>query len=60
MNQTSWIAAGIFIGFVVYITIKGELSAYKDAILGTNAKASATPQASDLLPGLLVGLEGML
>jgi len=42
--QTSWIAGSVFVGFLVYVTVKGELPAYKDAIFGpgTTAPAPAT------------------
>lgn len=39
MNQTSWIAVFLFLGFAVFITIRGELGSYKDAILGTSNTA---------------------
>lgn len=46
MNQTSWIAAFLFLGFIVFVTIRGELPQYKDAILGgettSDAQAAAT------------------
>jgi hypothetical protein len=32
--QTSWIAASLFIGFIVYVTVKGQLAAYQQAIFG--------------------------
>lgn len=32
MGQTSWIAAYLIIGFLVYITIKGQLPAYREVI----------------------------
>lgn len=50
MNQTSWIASFLFIGFIVFITIRGELPQYKDAILGgetsTEAQTAANTAAS--------------
>jgi hypothetical protein len=53
-SQTSWIAAMLFIGFVVYITIKGQLSQFKTAIFnGKNAvtqaaEAAGNPTGKDL------------
>jgi hypothetical protein len=48
MNQTGWIAASIFIGFLVYVTIKGELPAYKDAIFsGAPSKPAASPSVAE-------------
>jgi hypothetical protein len=50
--QTSWIAGGVFVGFVVYITIKGELPAYRDAIFGGQDKAApAATNESSISPG---------
>jgi hypothetical protein len=34
ISQTSYVAAFLFLGFVVFITIRGELPQYKNAILG--------------------------
>jgi hypothetical protein len=34
MSQSSYIAGFIFAGFLIFITIKGELPQYKQAILG--------------------------
>lgn len=34
ISQTSYIAAFIFIGFLVFVTIRGELPQYRDAVLG--------------------------
>jgi hypothetical protein len=42
VNQSSYIAAFIFIGFVVYVTVKGELPAYKAAILGSTSSTSTS------------------
>lgn len=42
MNQSTVIAFFLLIGFVVYITIKGELPAYA-AILGFGSQASTSP-----------------
>lgn len=46
-NQTSWIAASLFIGFVVYITIRGELAKYKAAILGGQTQGTAMGAAGN-------------
>jgi hypothetical protein len=35
ISQTSYIAAFILIGFLIFITIRGELPKYKAAILGS-------------------------
>lgn len=40
--QTSFIVAFLVIGFVVFITIRGELTQYKAAIFGAS---TTTPQA---------------
>ena len=40
MSQTSLIAAGLVIGFIVFITIKGELPAYIAVFTGAGAKAA--------------------
>ena len=32
MNQSSWIAVALIVGFIVFVTIKGELQAYRDVI----------------------------
>lgn len=37
ISQTSYIAAFILIGFIVFVTLRGELPKYKEAILGTGA-----------------------
>lgn len=44
MNQTNWIAAYLLIGFVVYVTVKGQLSQYLQ-VLGLGGGTSTTPQA---------------
>lgn len=35
MSQTSYIAAFLFIGFVIFVTVRGELPQYKAAVLGS-------------------------
>jgi hypothetical protein len=42
MNQTSWIAAFIFIGFFVYITVKGQLPQFQAVIFGGSTTGGAT------------------
>lgn len=50
--QTSWIAGAVFVGFVVYITIKGELPQYRDAIFGGGqVKSTAPANESSTSPG---------
>lgn len=34
ISQTSFVAAFLFVGFIVFVTIRGELPQYKTAILG--------------------------
>jgi hypothetical protein len=34
MSQTSYVAAFIFLGFVMFVTVRGELPQYKSAVLG--------------------------
>lgn len=35
MSQASYIAAFIFIGFVIFVTVRGELPQYQAAVLGS-------------------------
>lgn len=42
ISQTSYIAAFFFIGFLVFVTIRGELPQYKSAIFGGGSSASTT------------------
>jgi hypothetical protein len=49
MNQTSWMAGSIFIGFVVFVTIRGELTLYKDAIFGSGAEKAVQISALDTI-----------
>jgi hypothetical protein len=54
MNQTSVIFFGLLIGFIVFIVLKGELSAYL-AVLGLSGVTSKTvaplnPAISNLSP----------
>lgn len=41
-SQTSYIAAFLFIGFIVFITIRGELPQYKAAIFGGDVTAATS------------------
>lgn len=38
--QTSYIVAFLVIGFIVFVTIRGELTAYKQAIFGAPSTQS--------------------
>ncbi len=38
-SQTSYIVGFLFLGFIIFIAIKGELPAYKAAIFGGTAPA---------------------
>lgn len=52
MSQSNFIAAFIFAAFVVYITLKGELSQYMKLII-PQTSASTTPAiTSSALPDL--------
>lgn len=42
MNQSSTILLAAFLGFIVYITIGGELEVYKAAIFGGTVAAKGT------------------
>jgi hypothetical protein len=42
MNQVNWIAAFLFIGFFVYVTIKGQLPQFQSAIFGGQQSGAAT------------------
>ena len=41
-GQQTWIAVGVLIGFIVFITVRGELPAYLD-ILNPVSKTNITP-----------------
>lgn len=45
MPQTSTIAAALIVGFIVFITVRGELPKYL-AILGLGSQATSTSAAS--------------
>jgi len=49
MSQSSIIVAALIIGFLIYITVKGELPSYKAILLGTSA-SSSTASASSTQP----------
>lgn len=60
MNQSNWIAAFLFIGFFVYITIKGQLPQFQKAIFGGSQSgagtgASSSESETDPLTGLSNG-----
>jgi hypothetical protein len=46
VNQTSWIVGTIILGFVVYITLQGQLPAYKSALFGSASTGNATATAT--------------
>lgn len=48
-SQASYIAAFLFIGFIVFVTVRGELPAYKAAIFGgdvSSGTATDSPQST--------------
>lgn len=42
INQSTKIFAGLFIGFLVYVTIKGELPAYAAVLIGQKPSSAST------------------
>lgn len=63
MNQTGWIAVYLFLGFIVFITVRGELSAYQAAILGTGnsaASAAAANANADVTTGIVDSISGAI
>jgi hypothetical protein len=52
MDQSSIIAAGLIIGFIVFITIKGQLSQYL-GVLGLGANAVSAPASSSTTSGVV-------
>jgi hypothetical protein len=53
MNQNSIIAFALLVGFVVFVTMRGELQRYLSVIgLATNGAGSATSGALPSLPSL--------
>lgn len=55
MPQSSVIFGALFIGFLVYITMKGELGAYGQAFFGTQAGPSTGDSSSSGGAGSLLG-----
>jgi hypothetical protein len=51
ISQTSYIAAFLFIGFIVFITVKGELPQYKAAIFGGSSGVTTAQNSSNVGPG---------
>ena len=43
MDQTGLIAAAIIIGFVVFVTVRGELPAYLSVFTGNKVGAASAP-----------------
>jgi hypothetical protein len=43
VSQSQWIAVSIFVGFIVFITIRGELPLYRQAIFSGASDTSAPP-----------------
>jgi hypothetical protein len=68
MNQSNFIAGFLFLGFIIFIVMKGQLPAYKSIVLGdgkststSNVTSSAVSDASTVLENptvdsLLLGL----
>jgi hypothetical protein len=54
MNQNSVIAFGLIVGFIVFVTVRGELPAYLAVLLGNQS----TTQNASTLGGLLGGVLG--
>jgi hypothetical protein len=54
LSQTSIIFGALFVGWVVYITLKGELPAYAAILLGANGSTSS---ATSLLPTASTALQ---
>jgi hypothetical protein len=44
ISQTSYIAAALFLGFIVFVTIRGELPQYQAAIFGAPSGAGPAKQ----------------
>lgn len=36
MSQSQWIAVYLFLGFIVYVTVRGQLPQFRDAIFAGN------------------------
>lgn len=55
MSQTSVIFFGLLIGFIVFITVRGELQSYL-AVVGLEGGASAVNKPGVTLPTLAVSI----
>lgn len=51
MSQTSVIFFGLMVGFIVFITVRGELAAYLE-VLGLSGNGGARTTAMPALPSL--------
>ena len=56
-GQQTWIAVGVLIGFVVFITVRGELPTYLQIFQNANVTATGAAQAG--LPGLAAIAKGL-
>lgn len=50
MSQSSTIAFFLIVGFIVFVTMKGQLPAYAAILLGNSPNNSTTPQTTTLTP----------
>lgn len=58
MSQSSYIAAALLIGFIVYVTLKQQLADYIGILTGPSqpgSSATVTTPANELQPGQLTG-----
>jgi len=46
MSQTSYVAVFLFFGFLIFVTIRGELPQYKSAIFGSGSTTSTNTSAA--------------
>lgn len=58
-TQNDWIAAFLIIGFVVFITLRGELASYL-SVLGIGGGGSTSASSSSLLSQAEQSLSGAL
>ena len=58
-GQQTWIAVGVLIGFIVFITVRGELPAYLAIFQNATANATATGAAQAGLPGIAAIAKGL-
>lgn len=60
LSQNAVIAAALLIGFVVYLTIKGRLSAYVNLLFSSRGKAASSvgPSQSSIGAGTATGATG--